>query len=456
MTDSVPNSPAMANTYKVGTLTYTKRGLAKVIFWLILGYVFWGIMQIPLSERLPLKLKEALVSDFGISLIVTIIPAVIGFLVAPFICFKSDRHRGKRGRRIPFILLPIPFVLLFLILTAHAPVMGSWIASHLKMQEASKTAVIIGLTAVCMACFEFLNGFASSVFLCLVADVVPGEFLTRFMALSRLAGMLSVLLFYQFFSRMAEKHMTAMAFGVGLLSAVALITLCLRVKEGEYGPPPEQPYGGGLTGIARTYYHECLRNSYYVWLFVALALAGLAGCCQYYAVFFYHDGLGLPLNQIGEIEGYSSTLSIVMLIPAAYLCDRLHPLRVFVFSLPAVAAIALAGFFCVQGSISLLICALLASVPAAATIGIFPIFAALLPKERFGQFYAAAGMVSTIVLLLGRFGGAGAGSFMGWVGNYRYVYLWSAIMYGGSFIAMLFVYRAWLRHGGMKNYVPPA
>ena len=215
MADSVLNSPATPKTYKVGVLTYTKMGVVKVIFWLILGHTFFILMQTVLFSLIPLKVKDIGVSDFGVNLIAGTIPSVMGyimgFLIGPIISFKSDRHRGKRGRRIPFLLWPIPFIGLFLILTGHAPAMGSWIALHLNI---SKAGVMIGLTAVCMACFTFLTGFVSSIFFLLIADVVPGEYMGRFMAVFMVLGSVSGLIWNVYIYGTAFKHMTAIVSGL--------------------------------------------------------------------------------------------------------------------------------------------------------------------------------------------------------------------------------------------------
>lgn len=187
-----------------------------------------------------------------------------------------------------------------------------------------------------------------------------------------------------------------------------------------------------------------------------MALAGMAGCGRQYEAFFCRENLHLTPREIGTILVWTSIPGILLTIPAGYLCDRLHPLRVLLFSLAAAAVIALVSFFCIHGRTSLLICMALASIPAAASIAHFPISVALLPKDRFGQFSSAGGIIGSIVHFLGRACTTGAGAFMARVGSYRYLYLWSAVMSAIAFMALLRVYHAWQRHGGLKNYAPPA
>jgi MFS family permease len=457
MPDSALNAPTTARTYKVGSLTYTNWGLAKVIVWLVLGHVFLGLMQFPVTSLMLSLFKEGGRDPFaGITIVSQTIPQVLGyisgFLIGPIVGFQSDRHRGERGRRIPFLLWLVPFTGLSLILTACAPAMGNWIALNLNI---SKTGVMLGLTAVFMGGFYFLRGFVSSIFFYLVADVVPREYMGRFMVAFLVLSEASALLWNGCFFGWSLGHATAVSLTIGLISTAVFIAMCLRVKEGAYAPPPDQPYGGGLGGIARSYYHECFRSSFFLWFFVAMALTGLAGAGGQYNTLFYRNNLNLTPQEIGAISIWTMIPGLLLTIPAGYLCDRVHPLRVLLFSIPATAAIALVSFFCVHGRISLIICSVLASIPAAASIAHFPISVRLLPRNRFGQFSAAGGFVGSIVYLLGRAAAAGAGSFMGWVGSYRYLYLYSAIMSAVAFMALLHVYRAWQRHGGLKNYAPP-
>ena len=82
-----------------------------------------------------------------------------------------------------------------------------------------------------------------------------------------------------------------------------------------------------------------------------------------------------------------------------------------------------------------------------------PMYMLLLPKERYGQFCAAQGMVTACLMILGSFC---AGRFIDIIGDYRYLFLWQFFFYVISMVFMLLLYVEWKRHGGRKDYVPPA
>lgn len=53
-------------------------------------------------------LKHLEVPNYLLALLISSFPALVGLILGPIISVKSDRHRGPRGRRIPFLLLTTP------------------------------------------------------------------------------------------------------------------------------------------------------------------------------------------------------------------------------------------------------------------------------------------------------------------------------------------------------------
>ena len=98
--------------WKVGTLTYTAGGLV-ALFALLL----WGDFASSMKDRSVTQVFQLLLYKFGASnflmnLIIISIGATITLGLAPYVAYKSDRHRGRWGRRIPFLLVPMPFMAL--------------------------------------------------------------------------------------------------------------------------------------------------------------------------------------------------------------------------------------------------------------------------------------------------------------------------------------------------------
>ncbi len=101
--------------------------------------------------------------------------------------FISDSHRGPLGRRIPFILYTIPFLCVFLILIGRRlwPISG-WLVQAGFIQGRDGRGVDPHWR-IRRGAFQFFNMFVASVYYYLFNDVVPRQFLGRFLAAFRLA-----------------------------------------------------------------------------------------------------------------------------------------------------------------------------------------------------------------------------------------------------------------------------
>ena len=112
MTSAEKPSPRL---YKVGTLVYTQTALLTVMFWMLLGDLCLQIMEQLPTSIVPLQLRWASASDTLIGFVSGSLPAVLGILLNPVIGVQSDRHRGKLGRRRPFLLWSTPLVMVALL-----------------------------------------------------------------------------------------------------------------------------------------------------------------------------------------------------------------------------------------------------------------------------------------------------------------------------------------------------
>lgn len=101
----------------------------------------------------------------------------------------------------------------------------------------------------------------------------------------------------------------------------------------------------------------------------------------------------------------------------------------------------------------MLIFLLLSTVPSTFTAAAdLPMYALLLPKDRYGQFCSAQAAMSCIGMIAGN---AVSGLFLDWIADYRYIFLWR-VMFSTLGLGVLFiVYLGWRRYGGAKHYVAP-
>src|SRR4051794_6355830 len=144
---TTPAQPALtlpARRWQVGTLTYTAGGLGTVFFWLL-----WGDFTLTLKERaipqvLQVLLKDLGASDFTLGLFMSSIPAAVALVLSPIVGYRSDRHRGRWGRRLPFLLIPTPIALLATIGLAFSPRLAQWAGGALGAHSPGQDRLAIG------------------------------------------------------------------------------------------------------------------------------------------------------------------------------------------------------------------------------------------------------------------------------------------------------------------------
>jgi hypothetical protein len=457
-------------SFKVGTLVYTKTGLFILFSWLL-----WADMTFTLMESvpclIPLKLKALNTPNWLMAVITSTLPSILNATVCPWVSYKSDRHRSKWGRRIPFILFTAPFLTIALVCIGFSQPLGRLLQTvftscHLQV---SSNAVELGVVAVFGTIFAFFNMFVNSVFWYLFNDVVPAEVMSRFLSALRIVSTGASMMFSFFIFPFAGTHMPWIFLGGALLYFVSFVFVCLNVKEGEYPPVSSNEKGesGLLSGI-KTYGRECYSHSFYWLYFLQNAIYNLAGSVMIFAIFLSLH-LGLTYAQLGFIGGISSIFMVLFLYPAGILVDRIHPMYGALISTTlttfVIMPIGLIWLFYDPTpkqvyTIILCISPFSAAVMAIGAASLLPLEMHLFPKASFGQFGSANALVRSVAQLIG---GLSAGIFMDvmkrWCHGtdycYRFIPLWwlpfGLIAYG-LFIAL---FRRWKSMGGASGYVPP-
>ncbi len=175
--------------YHCGPLTYTFRGLVILFAWLLWGDFCFMLMETVAPSVLPVKFKLLDASDTTISIILTTLPGIMNMTVCPWVSSASDRYRGKWGRRIPFIISTMPFLTVSLVLLGWSDQLTVGVQHMMpSLQKASPATITILLIGLFYTTFAFFNMFVGSVFWYLFNDVVPPQFLGRFMGLFRIVS----------------------------------------------------------------------------------------------------------------------------------------------------------------------------------------------------------------------------------------------------------------------------
>lgn len=433
--------------------------------WLLWGDLCFTIMEAVVPSILPLKLKDLGASSTLISLTLTTLPSAMNFALNPIISFRSDRTRTRWGRRIPFLLFATPPLAFFLILMGLSGDLGKWLAGVLGSwsPEHATIALLVGF----MVGFQFFNLFVASVYYYLFNDVVPPHLLSRFMSLFRIVGTLGGALYNMFIFRFAESHAAEIFIGAAILYLIAFGSMCLKVREGDYPPPPEfVKRGPGILAAAKTYFTECFTHRLYWFFFLANGFWAMGWCIMGFNVFFAKS-LGISLGQFGNINGWIGIAGTLLLYPAGILADRFHPLRISLFALPAMilscflSLIFLFREFSPSTALAIWVVIQCINLPAITLYGasMLPMYMRILPRERYGQFSSANAMVGSLGSIIG---GLLAGLFLDFtrtlVGDeraYQFLPLWLIVFQAASLICLFLLHREWMKNGGVKNYIPP-
>lgn len=458
--------------YYVGTLVYSKAGLAWVFMWLLWGDFCFTMMEAIVPSIVPLRLRELDSPNWILGAILTTIPCILNVLLNPVISTASDRHRGKYGRRIPFMLFTVPFVALALCLMGLSTDLGRLLHGLIGTQTGwSAATVTIGVIAFAMILFKFSDMFVNTVFWYFFNDVVPHNVMARFLGLFRMVGAAAGALYSWFIYQFALSHMREIFLGAAVLYFVGFGAMCLILREGEYPPAPKLAKHGDFFGMLKNYARECLQHKIYRYLFLHNIFWSLSTAVGIFGVFLYLS-LGLTLDQLGKVGAAVGIVTMLLTYPAGALADRFHPLRAMFWIKIAIVATAPLGFIWIftnyppDVNFKIFIVFQVIAFPMALiyTATGLPMLMRILPKDKFGQFCsfnaicsAGTGAVSGIV----------AGLFFDWMKKlfpdavygkdfaYRMAPLWSLPCLIVGLIFMILLYRTWKQLGGDTHYVPP-
>ncbi|MFA6100932.1 MAG: MFS transporter [Victivallaceae bacterium] len=471
MTFSNTDQPAATKTYHCGTLTYTKAGLFAIFAWLLWGDFCITLMEAVVPSVLPLKLKSLGCSNWMMGLILSSIPGVLNMTICPYVSFKSDRYRSRWGRRLPFIIWTLPFLCISLFMLGWSDEIRVFLQRcSPALNEYAPATVTIGLIAFFMMMFQFFNMFVNSVFWYLFNDVVPAQFIGRFVGLLRIVSTLAATLYNYFIFRYAESHMREIFLGAAVLYFIGFGLLCMMVKEGEY-PPVEGEQDKDNKGIGgiKTYFREAFSHKLYWLIFAAAGFQSIAGAMYAFNIFFNRE-MGLPLAQIGTLAAVNGVVAMVAMYCTAIFVDRWHPMRIVtyitVFNVSAMISsswvwvfVTLPGdYYFWLGFGGAFIGMFQGALINAAT---FPRQMRTFPQSRFGQFCSAQAMVQSLCNIGA---GVGAGLFIDLVryfchGSdfaYRFNFVWITFFSGISAIIAIYIYIIWYRLGGDEHFHPPA
>jgi MFS-type transporter involved in bile tolerance (Atg22 family) len=450
--------PAPPTTYRAGTLTYTRRGLFVLSFWLLWGDFAFNFFEAVFGRFLPIYLKELEASNTLIGLLTGSFAGLVNVVFLPYISQWGDSFRSRFGRRIPLLCVFAPLTVASLVGVGFAPELarllfrGPLAAWRGPFAEGT---LVLGVLSLFVVSYHFFNMVLVNAYNWLIRDVVPLPVMSRFLAWFRIIGTVSTVFFLWLVFPHLLTHRREICLGVGALYLLCFFLMCLVVKEGDYPPPAPKSERPGFFRSFVTYFRESWSVPLYRNFFIVnfLVFAGFA-CANPFIVLFAKNSLGAGMDSLGMIFSWTAALSALVYFPLGWLADRYSPIHVTIGAIVGMVAVALAAPLFIRSGNSFFVYSLVAEIPLVGwRLGSIAVAMKLFPSEKFGQFSSGLNVFGCGALIVGNWL---IGMMMDAVGsNYRFAFLWLGLLAAAALPFMILVLRDWRRHGGPDNYAAP-
>jgi maltose/moltooligosaccharide transporter len=426
---------------KVGTLTYTGGGLIMVCFWLLLGD--FGIMmrERAITPTVTAMLLQHHTAPWIIILLTMVLPSIIALFVIIPLAYQSDRYRGPKGRRIPYLMWSTPLAALGLVILAFSPVLGAQL--HLLLGDASPgvNPCFLIFFAIAWTIFEVGGMLTLTLFPALINDVVPKGVLGRFYGAYRIVGLASGFIFMFWAFKYAKTNSFEILIGLAVLFGVGFMFMCLKVKEGEY--PPAEAVSDGLVANTKHFIKDSFSLKYYWWIIGFVVLSTMSFTPFNAVTLLYSNSLGITDETYGEFTAYAWLTSAAIAFCIGWMVDKIGVFPISSIFLLLFVSVALGGYFFISDKNSFLTVYVLhtifsgAYMTAAASLPM-----RLYPRLKFSQFASAVGIVAIPVTIT-------YNSFSAWMldytnNNYRLTLIFASAF---AFLGLILLLVVWRNYG---------
>jgi MFS family permease len=446
----------------------------------LLGGLTYSLVYQIDPRVLPIVLRDHGATNQQIAIIIGSLTLLINSIVEPIVGYRSDRARGRWGRRIPFIFWVTPIVSLLIAAVPFAPEFAvralrvSWLA---RAASALPWPPVILAFAGFILLYKIFYNVVAALYLCLIADVVPPSHLGRFHATFRILGAVATFAGNYWLVGLAATHPRAVLAGLASLNLAGFWAVCALVREHPYPPlsePPDRGPGGGAGRFVRAaagFLRVAYRPAVYRWTYLTRVLIFGVNAAAAFVIFFGHEDLGLTYDRSGKVLALSSMGWLLLAHPVGRLLDRWGSVRALGHALWLGAVAYAASFFLIAGEPSFLAASLVTS-----TLfwfiwsGEIMLAQQIFHRDRMAQLTAANSIAKSVVIAFGLSPATGwlLDRLRGYsgvlpvplvgvvrVGQYRFIFLMLAGMCLLAWVALGRVAWHWRRLGGPSAYRAP-
>lgn len=365
----------------------------------MLGWLLLGDLGIAMRDRAALPsglelLRVAGATDTATSLLLSTVPALLSMFVVPLVGWRSDRHRGRLGRRRPFLLAAAPAGCAALVGLAWSPELGA--AVHALLGELSPGAQVCRLAAFGLfwTFFDCAALCALSLFTGLVNDVVPFGWLGRFYALFRIVGLGAGIAFHSWIFALTDHHLPAILAGTGVVFGACIVAMCLGLREPPAPADPAISATPALPAARGRKLPEGFMTRPILWAIAMFVCAGITfNPFNTFYQFFAHAS-AVPKATLGMLTATGYAVSIGSAFAIGWLVDRCGAMRISAIVMALYCAVAALGTLVVDDAASfqaVYLCHVIVSGAWWTAAASMPM--ALFPRERFVQFNATKDFV---------------------------------------------------------------
>jgi len=266
------------------------------VFWITFGHFGISLSITIVEPLMNLRLKAIGVGESSVGLLTSLNLWAVSFLVMYF-SWKSDHCTSRLGRRTPFTLLSLPFIVLALVLFPLST--QKWLLLALMLM------------------YFFFHDMQASTYPLLSIDCVSKEILARVSGLVAITVSMAGFLSTRLGAKMADVNPTRVYFiAAGVMTTMTLIALW-RIRE----PPIYHPAEGSFSLLAPI--KVACHDKRILVLILAVALLNAFPIIFRIWVWFYAQSkLGLTIGDTGVALSWGLLLQVAVSYPAGWLIDR--------------------------------------------------------------------------------------------------------------------------------------
>jgi Na+/melibiose symporter-like transporter len=311
--------------------TSARPGVRQMVILALMAGGFGTVEQIT-NNLVPITVRHFTDSAMIISAILAT-NRLFGFVVQPYVCWKSDFVRTRWGRRRPFFLIGLPLTIIAMVCVGLLPLLVTGDARHSWGALALVVVVNVFMQAVVDVNWGALEP--------LYADTFRQEQLGRASSIRQIAGQLINLAMVSYVIGWADINEIYPYLFSAVCVAASFLLMVFAIREQPADAPPKPARYNPIAHL------RLLRQSDNARLaFICASNLVLPATFFLFTSLYVTDTLGLSKTELGRAQILGPFLTIALAFPTGWLVDRHGPKWVMAagFMLYAIAFAGLAFF----------------------------------------------------------------------------------------------------------------